>query len=1065
MHADTRLSRTFLCRAAVLLALAFALAACGGGGEGAGGGGGGPDTTPPDTSITSSPPPLTNQRSASFAFSSSEANSTFEISVDGGAFSIATSPFQAGNLGDGQHVLAVRARDAAGNVDPTPASVAWTVDTQVPDTSMTSSPPPLTNQRSASFAFSSSEANSTFEISVDGGAFSIATSPFQAGNLGDGQHVLAVRARDAAGNADPTPASVAWTVDTLVPDTSLTSATPPITNSTSASFQFASSKPASFFEASIDGSAFAPRTSPLNLSGLADGPHTVQVRALDAATNVDPTPASFAWTVDTQPPDTTITSTPVALANSASASFQFASSEPNSSFEVSVDGGAFSPRTSPLTLAGLSEGLHSISVRAVDAAANPDPTPASFAWTVDLTAPAAKIVFPTRISYTDGDRLAVRGSAADANGISGVTVNGVAATTSDGFATWRASVPIETGQNTVSVSVTDRAGNTRAGADSVQVRNSGTPLGFVVGMDMDTSRILAFDSETGTIWAVDRSTGKVSILSDVAHGTGPLPQSIEGIAVNAAGNRVLVADGSEQDALLAVDLSNGNRTALTTFANSSFRTRIALGTGVALDAANNAVYVAAQSGIGVVRIDLGTGARTVVSSTEPGATIGTGDATGSGDMVFDDATNASAPRLLVLAAQKVTAVDIATGNRTTLSGLVLGSNVGSGPSFVSPQRMKLDAAHGRLLVADNGVNALMTVDLASGDRATLVGSLTPTAVNLLSVALDAATSHAFVAPLSHGDIIDIDLGTLNRSLFASSRVGSGAEIAVVDGLGLRPGSDSSLLLLDSDQHALFDLDLATGIRSQLSGPSAGGGPPFADFPVVLSMDAAAPRALVMDNSGNLFAVDPASGDRTLIAAGPGSVGPRGMAYDAGNNRVFFTSFSGALAMVDLATGVMTDLGGRGGNSVPIGVVIDSVTDPASPRPLIVDFGDKLLFALNPANLAVTTVSGGSPFGGFVGAGPLFLRPSNGVLDAGKRRVLVSDDKDRLLAVDLANGNRSLVSGRDTVTGATTGGGPSLYFPRTVDADFSKGIAYVASRGYLAVMAVDLITGERVVIAR
>ncbi len=80
-------------------------------------------------------------------------------------------------------------------------------------------------------------------------------------------------------------------------------------------------------------------------------------------------------------------------------------------------------------------------------------------------------------------------------------------------------------------------------------------------------------------------------------------------------------------------------------------------------------------------------------------------------------------------------------------------------------------------------------------------------------------------------------------------------------------------------------------------------------------------------------------------------------------------------------------------------------------------------------------------------------------------MLVSDDRDRLLAVDLANGNRSLVSGRDAVTGATTGGGPSLYLPRTVDADFSKGIAYVASRGYLAVMAVDLITGERVMIAR
>jgi len=972
-----------LCQAAVLLALAFALAACGGsggdsGGTGGGGGGGGgtPDTTPPDTSTTISPPPLTNQRNASFGFASTEANSTFEISVDGAAFFSATSPFQLSNVGDGLHVLAVRARDAAGNVDPTPASVAWTVDTQPPDTT-------------------------------------------------------------------------------------LTSATPLVTNSTSASFQFASSKPNSFFEVSIDGGSFGPRTSPLNLAGLAEGLHAVHVRAVDAAANVDPTPASFAWTVDTQPPDTTLTSTPATLTNSAGASFQFSSSEPNSSFEVSVDGGAFAPRTSPLGLAALAEGPHSISVRAIDAAANVDPTPASFAWTVDLTAPAAKIVFPTRVSYTDGDRLAVRGSAADASGISGVTVNGVAATTTDSFATWRASVPITTGQNVVSVSVTDRAGNTRAGADSVQVRNNGTPIGFVFGMDMDTSRnrILAFDSETGTILAVDRSTGRVSILSDAAHGAGPLFQSIEGIAVDATGNRALVADASDQDALFAVNLSNGNRTAISTAANS-FRTRIAFGSGVALNAANNAVYVSAQSGIGVVRIDLATGARTVVSSTEPGATVGTGDAIGSGDIVFDDATNPSAPRLLVLAAQRVVAVEIATGNRTTLSGLVLGSNVGAGPSFGAPQRMKLDSAHGRLLVADNGVNALMTVDLASGDRATLVGSLTPTAVNLLSVALDTATNHAFVAPLSHGDIIDIDLGTLSRSLFASSRVGGGAQIAFVDGIGVRSGSDSSLLFLDADQHTLFDLDLATGIRSELSGPSAGDGVAFADFPVLLALDAAAPRALVMDSSLNLFAVDLANGNRSLIVTGTGPAGPRGMGYDAKNNRVFVTTISGAVRMVDLATGAITQLAAGSGSNVPVGVVIDTVTDPASPRPLILDFASKVLFALNPANGASTTLSGG-----FVGTGAPFLGPNNGVLDAARRRVLVSDDRDRLLAVDLANGNRSLVSGRDAVTGATTGGGPSLYFPRTVDADFSKGIAYVASRGYLAVMAVDLITGERVMIAR
>ena len=53
------------------------------------------------------------------------------------------------------------------------------------------------------------------------------------------------------------------------------------------------------FECSLDGAAFAPCASPTDYSALAIGSHTFQVRALDAAGNVDPSPASFTWTIVT----------------------------------------------------------------------------------------------------------------------------------------------------------------------------------------------------------------------------------------------------------------------------------------------------------------------------------------------------------------------------------------------------------------------------------------------------------------------------------------------------------------------------------------------------------------------------------------------------------------------------------------------------------------------------------------------------------------------------------------------------------------------------------------------
>jgi len=49
----------------------------------------------------------------------------------------------------------------------------------------------------------------------------------------------------------------------------------------------------------MDAAAYASCTSPVTYSGLAIGSHTFRVRAVDTASNVDPTPAGLTWTVIT----------------------------------------------------------------------------------------------------------------------------------------------------------------------------------------------------------------------------------------------------------------------------------------------------------------------------------------------------------------------------------------------------------------------------------------------------------------------------------------------------------------------------------------------------------------------------------------------------------------------------------------------------------------------------------------------------------------------------------------------------------------------------------------------
>ena len=85
---------------------------------------------PPQTTITSGPEGLTNDRTPSFAFSSSELGSSFECRVDGGPFESCSSPFTTPfSLSDGQRRFSVRATDTTDNTDETPAERNFTVDT------------------------------------------------------------------------------------------------------------------------------------------------------------------------------------------------------------------------------------------------------------------------------------------------------------------------------------------------------------------------------------------------------------------------------------------------------------------------------------------------------------------------------------------------------------------------------------------------------------------------------------------------------------------------------------------------------------------------------------------------------------------------------------------------------------------------------------------------------------------------------------------------------------------------------------------------------------------------
>ena len=183
------------------------------------------DTTPPETTIVGSPPATTQATTQSFDFSASESGSSFQCKLDSGAFSTCSAPKAYSGLAVGGHSFEVRATDAAGNVDATPAIRSWTVaavppppaDTTPPETTIVGSPPATTQATTQSFDFSASESGSSFQCKLDSGAFSTCSAPKAYSGLAVGGHSFEVRATDAAGNVDATPAIRSWTVAAVPP--------------------------------------------------------------------------------------------------------------------------------------------------------------------------------------------------------------------------------------------------------------------------------------------------------------------------------------------------------------------------------------------------------------------------------------------------------------------------------------------------------------------------------------------------------------------------------------------------------------------------------------------------------------------------------------------------------------------------------------------------------------------------------------------------------------------------------------------------------------------------------
>ncbi len=377
------------------------------------------DMDVPDTFIVSGPDDPTGATTASFTLDASiDAIAGYFCALDpvGGEPAPADyAPCPANvsfdDLDDGSHTLWAYVVSTAGVADPSPATYTWVVVSGVPETVIDSAPTGQSGQTTtsdaATFDYSdpTDPTRTTFMCSLDGGTWRACSGTSTYPDLTDGTHTFSVYAIE--GDAvDPSPATWTWDVDTTPPETTIVSGP---ADTTEATFVFESNEAPVTFTCALMPAGMAPQAwdyppcAATTTVDVAPGDYVMWVYATDAAGTSDATPATWAWTVSSDAPDTVITDGPASVVSSGDASFTFESPTGHAHFECRVDGGAWFACDAGTWTADVADGAHTFEVRACDGDVC-DATPATHEWTVapcaDASAPAMTCV--SEVTYACG---------------------------------------------------------------------------------------------------------------------------------------------------------------------------------------------------------------------------------------------------------------------------------------------------------------------------------------------------------------------------------------------------------------------------------------------------------------------------------------------------------------------------------------------------------------------------------------------------------------------------------------------------------------------------------------
>lgn len=532
--------------------------------------------------------------------------------------------------------------------------------------------------------------------------------------------------------------------------------------------------------------------------------------------------------------------------------------------------------------------------------------------------------------------------------------------------------------------------------------------------DLDNNRVLISSYPPSFLRSIELDAYRSEVMSGESVGGGPLPASVADIALDPVGNQVLVIDDS-QDALYSINLSTGDRKIISE--NDSVGSGVAFSNPnrVTVDSENRVAYV--YSNASLIAVDLNSGDRSVTTS----------------------------------------------------------NSVGSGPTISDPYTMAFDPIR-RAVVLSLPWTDIYRVFVDSGDSE----NFSPTGQSGIIGGYwsDVLYDHHFDRYLgkdiggwysSSDSIFTVDSSTGERLKLFEQHVGSGPEVGELRDVVIA-GEDSGYLL-DYGAGSLQKIDLLTGTRSEISGATKGSGPAI-EYPQKMTVDSVAGVAYVLQRWDSLnsptqvLKIDMVSGDRVIIASesvgsGPAITASRGIALNPESGLLYFADADAgaviALNVSDMSREIVSspDIGTGEGFIEPAGIAFD----PVSKRIFVSDRGlggtdSARVFAIDPETGNRTTIYEPyiDPLPNLGDVGDIDIMPDG-------NRILIRSNHDQIALLDVDGHAREIFSSNDI------GKGEFLMNVTSVAVSPNGVVAYFTSYNYQALFAVNLATGDRVIVAK